>query len=86
MKLRCIGPSDPDGGWGWASTRVSATDQTPVMGVCGKLLLAQFQEVVDVKLNFGLSPNLSGCDINLDFGLKGSDIAIASYMSELDQL
>ncbi|XP_052811715.1 uncharacterized protein LOC128239212 isoform X2 [Mya arenaria] len=62
-----------------------AMDQTrQVMGVCGKLLLAQFQEVVNGKLNFGLPPNLSGCDINLDFGFKGCDTAMASYMSELD--
>ncbi|XP_052809163.1 uncharacterized protein LOC128237616 [Mya arenaria] len=55
-----------------------------LLGVCGKLLLAQFQEVVNVKLNFGLPPNLSECDINLDFGFKGCDTAMASYMSELD--
>jgi len=62
-----------------------AMDQTrQVLGVCGKLLLAQFQEVVNAKLNFGLPPNLSGCDINLDFGFKGCDTAMASYMSELD--
>ncbi|XP_052809166.1 uncharacterized protein LOC128237618 [Mya arenaria] len=62
-----------------------AMDQTrQVIGVCGKLLLAQFQEVVNGKLNFGLPPNLSGCDINLDFGFKGCDTAMASYMSELD--
>ncbi|WAR07498.1 PAL2-like protein [Mya arenaria] len=86
MKLRCVGPSAPDGGWGWSlGDGPIAIDQTrQLMGVCGKLLLAQFQEVVDVNFNFGLSPNLSGCDINLDFGLKGSDIAMASYMSELD--
>ncbi|WAR07474.1 PAL2-like protein [Mya arenaria] len=60
-----------------------AMDQTrQVMGVWGKLLLAQFKEVVNGKLNFGLPANLSGCDINLDFGFKGCDTAMASYMSD----
>ena len=64
-----------------------AMDQTrQVLGVCGKLLLAQFQEVVNAKLNIGMPPNLSGCDINSDVGFKGCDTAMASYMSELDHL
>jgi len=64
-----------------------AMDQTrQALGVCGKLLHAQFQEVVNAKLNFGLPSNLSGCDINLDFGFKGCDTAMDSYMSELDHL
>lgn len=62
-----------------------AMDQTrQAVGICGKLLFAQFGEVVNSKLNFGLPPNLSGCNINLDFGFKGCDTAMASYMSELD--
>ena len=64
-----------------------AMDQTcQALGVCSKLLLAQFQEVVNAKLNFGLPPNLSGCDINFDFGFKCCDTAMASYMSELDHI
>ncbi|XP_063444116.1 uncharacterized protein LOC134724796 [Mytilus trossulus] len=62
-----------------------AMDQTrQALGICGKLQFAQFSEVVNEKLNFGLPPNLSGCDINVDFGFKGCDTAMASYMSELD--
>ncbi|CAC5360893.1 Phenylalanine ammonia-lyase 3,Phenylalanine ammonia-lyase class 1,Phenylalanine ammonia-lyase 2,Phenylalanine ammonia-lyase G2B,Phenylalanine ammonia-lyase,Phenylalanine ammonia-lyase G4,Phenylalanine/tyrosine ammonia-lyase,Phenylalanine ammonia-lyase class 2,Phenylalanine ammonia-lyase 4,Phenylalanine ammonia-lyase 1,Phenylalanine aminomutase (L-beta-phenylalanine forming),Phenylalanine ammonia-lyase class 3,Phenylalanine ammonia-lyase G1 [Mytilus coruscus] len=60
-------------------------DQTrQALGICGKLQFALFEEVVNDKLNCGLPPNLSGCDINVDFGFKGCDIAMASYMSELD--
>lgn len=62
-----------------------ALDQTrQALGTCAKLIFAQFTEVVNVKLNFGLPPNLSGCDINNNFGFKGCDIAMASYMSEID--
>ncbi|XP_013408386.1 phenylalanine ammonia-lyase 2-like [Lingula anatina] len=62
-------------------------DQTrQALQVCGKLLLAQFQEVVNHRINHDLPPNLCGSDINLDFGFKGADIAMASYMSELDHL
>ncbi|XP_013393780.1 phenylalanine ammonia-lyase 2-like [Lingula anatina] len=62
-------------------------DQTrQALQVCGKLLLAQFQEIVNHRINHDLPPNLCGSDINLDFGFKGADTAMASYMSELDHL
>ncbi|KAK3085798.1 hypothetical protein FSP39_008829 [Pinctada imbricata] len=62
-----------------------AMDQTRQgLGICGKLLFSQFSEIVNASLNFGLPPNLCGSDINLDFGFKGCDIAMASYMAELD--
>lgn len=56
------------------------------IGVCGKILFAQFSELVNVNLNFGLPPNLSGSDFHTDFGYKGADIAMAAYMSELDHV
>ena len=52
--------------------------------LCGKLLFGQMQEIVNHTMNNGLPPNLSGADVNTDFGFKGMDTAMASYMSELD--
>ena len=54
--------------------------------LCGKLLFGQMQEIVNYTMNNGLPPNLNGSDITTDFGFKGMDTAMASYMSELDFL
>ena len=54
--------------------------------LCGKLLFGQMQELVNHTMNDGLPPNLAGTDVNVDFGFKGMDTAMASYMSELDYL
>ncbi|KAK3085933.1 hypothetical protein FSP39_010955 [Pinctada imbricata] len=74
-----------NGGNFQGETMSVAMDQTRQgLGICGKLLFAQFSEIVNSSLNFGLTPNLCGSDVNLDFGFKGCDIAMASYMAELD--
>ena len=54
--------------------------------LCGKLLFAQHSEILNVHMSNGLPPNLCGSDPNTDFGYKGTDTAMASYMSELDFL
>jgi phenylalanine ammonia-lyase len=64
-----------------------AMDQTrQALQLCGKLLFAQLSEILNWKYSEGLPPNLSGCDINTDFGFKGMDIAMASYCAELDYI
>ncbi|CAH1797055.1 unnamed protein product [Owenia fusiformis] len=62
-------------------------DQTrQALQICGKLIFAQFQEVVNDKLNYGLPHNLAGSDPANDQGFIGLDIAMASYMTELDHV
>ena len=68
------------------SSTVAMDQARQALQLCGKLIFSQMEEIVNVKLSNGLPPNLAGGDYNVDFGFKGTDIAMASYMAELDVL
>ncbi|KAL4932541.1 aromatic amino acid ammonia-lyase [Aspergillus undulatus] len=52
----------------------------------GKLIFSQLTEMVDPTLNNGLPTNLVADDACLFFAMKGVDISMAAYMSELAYL
>lgn len=67
-----------------AAAMTSAMEKTRLsLQMIGRLLFAQSTEMIDPNLNNGLPTNLSADDPSTSFTMKGVDINMAAYMSEL---
>ncbi|KAL4781972.1 phenylalanine ammonia-lyase [Aspergillus varians] len=70
-----------------AASITSAMEKTRLsIQMLGKLIFSQLTEMVDPTLNNGLPTNLVADDACLSFTMKGVDISMAAYMSELAYL
>lgn len=67
-----------------AAAVTSAMEKTRLaLQMLGRLLFAQSTELVDPNLNNGLPTNLAADDPSTSFTMKGVDISMAAYASEL---
>ncbi|GKZ79819.1 hypothetical protein AnigIFM56816_004026 [Aspergillus niger] len=70
-----------------ATSITSAMEKTRLaLQMFGKMLFVQCNEMIDPNLNNGLPTNLVADDPSLSFTMKGVDINMAAYMSELAYL
>jgi phenylalanine ammonia-lyase len=67
-----------------AASVTSSTEKTrSALQMIGKMLFAQCSELLNQNLSNGLPPNLAADEPSLSYTMKGVDINMAAYMSEL---
>lgn len=67
-----------------ATAVTSSTEKTrTALEKIGKMIFAQSTELLDMRLNHHLPPDLSADEPSLSYSMKGVDINMAAYMSEL---
>ncbi|KAL8644635.1 MAG: hypothetical protein Q9226_007668, partial [Calogaya cf. arnoldii] len=67
-----------------AASTTSAMEKTRLsLQMLGKMLFGQYSELINSSHSNGLPANLTADDPSLSFTMKGVDVNLASYMSEL---
>lgn len=70
-----------------AASITSAMEKTrSCLQMFGRMLFSQCTELISPAMNNGLPPNLAADDPSTSYTMKGADINIAAYMSELAYL
>lgn len=70
-----------------AAAVTSATEKTRLsLQMFGRMLFSQCTELINPHTNSGLPPNLAADDPSTSYTVKGVDINVAAYMSELAYL
>ena len=70
-----------------AASITSATEKTRCcLQSFGRMLFSQCTELINPAMNNGLPPNLAADDPSTSYTMKGADINVAAYMSELAYL
>lgn len=70
-----------------AASITSAMEKTRCcLQMFGRMLFSQCTELLNPAMNNGLPPNLAADDPSTSYTMKGADISVAAYMSELAYL
>lgn len=70
-----------------AASITSAMEKARVsLQMFGRMLFSQCTELINPAMNNGLPPNLAADDPSTNYTMKGADINVAAYMSELAYL
>lgn len=70
-----------------AASITSAMEKTRCcLQLFGRMLFSQCTELLNPAMNNGLPPNLAADDPSTSYTMKGADISVAAYMSELAYL
>lgn len=83
-----VGDGDVHSGGNFQATAITSASEKMRLGLqmIGKMLFSQTSELINNIMSRGLPPNLSADDPSLSFSMKGIDVHMAAYQSELAYL
>ncbi|KAI1489093.1 phenylalanine ammonia-lyase [Biscogniauxia mediterranea] len=80
-----VGDNDVHSGGNFQAAAITSASEKMRLSLqmIGKMLFSQTSELINNNMNNGLPPNLAADDPSLSFCLKGIDVNMAAYQSEL---